>query len=550
MGRLKPTMSVRQSERHLGRCELTFPYHHQLKDEIKGTHLGGATIPGVSWVGETKTWLYPTELVETLLTEAAHKYGYILKADIKNPSFDLTWGLHSATRDFQRWPIIKAAAHGRWIFNLDTGLGKSFCAIEVMRLRKANNILIVCPASVKLSWQDELDKWWPDHPDVEILETGKECKTATNNGIYIASYNLFEKMPLRHLDCIIFDEGHYLKESRSGRAKAARELVEQHPTSAVLLLTATPICDRPIDLWAQLNTLWPGRFGTYWNFAYRYCSIEENGYGARAVGAKDDTAIELASRLTHLSSRVTKHSVIDQLPKFDVITTRVRGKTKLNHREFIDSLKSTTNWRPHTDHLDSECTKAGAEKYDAVVEFALADLESDSHVCVLTHFKDSAREITKLLIAELGETCPVVHIDGEIETSARHRAINEAVALPKCVLVATMHSVAEGLNNLIKFTRVTFAELYWQPKTMVQTLGRFSRLSSTEPCTVRLVVLESSLDEVIAHSLMQKFNEAQKIVKASTADEKMTEALEIKMSDEDFFAEMRRAAESLYDEEI
>jgi superfamily II DNA or RNA helicase len=546
VAKLVPILNVRPSAAKLGRCELRYHYHPGLKDELKGDPV----VPGVAWDADSKVWYYPSEMVETHLARAAKAYGYTVKNDLVTPELDLTkTNFHANTRAFQEWPILKAAAYGRWIFNLDTGLGKSCCAIQALRLREAKHILIVCPANVKLSWCDELDKWWPVHPEARIIENGKDTATATEDGIYIVSYNLLEKMPLRHLDAIVFDEGHYLKDARSSRSKEAAALVEQHPTSAVFLLTATPICDRPIDIWHQGHVLWPGRLGTYWQFAFRYCAIEENEYGIRVIGAHDERAPELAARLAHFSSRVTKHEVADQLPAFDVFTVRVRAKRKLNHREFIDSL-AHNNWREHTMRLDAACTKAGAEKFDSVVEFALSDLECASHVCVLTHFKDSAHEIANRLAKELGETCPVIHIDGELGTSARHRAINEAVALPKCVLVATMHSVAEGINNLIKFTRATFAELYWQPKTMAQTLGRFSRLSSTEKSSARIVVLEGSLDEVIASSLMQKLGEAQKIVRAGMAEEKLDTALENRMSEEDFFAEMQRAASSMFEEEI
>ena len=49
----------------------------------------------------------------------------------------------------------------------------------------------------------------------------------------------------------------------------------------VVMLSGTPALNRPIELWAQLDGLRPGSFGTYYEFGTRYCAGFDGPFGAR-----------------------------------------------------------------------------------------------------------------------------------------------------------------------------------------------------------------------------------------------------------------------------
>jgi len=213
----------------------------------------------------------------------------------------------------------------------------------------------------------------------------------------------------------------------------------------------------------------------------------------------------------------------------------------------LEAVKDT-NWRAHEAKLDLACTAAGAEKMAAVEQFVEDDLDTGAtHICVLTHLRESAHRLAEQLEKKL--SVPVVMLTGELPPRERHKAIAAAKALPSCVLVTTMHAVAEGID-LTVFTRATFAELYWQPKTIIQTLGRFSRLSGKQPSYCRIVVLEASLDEVIASTVLKKIADINKVVRAGQAEANLEDSLVNKQTDEEFLTDLRRAAESMCEDEL
>lgn len=531
MAKLIPTMTIKNSHISWRRCVFT-PFRPGINIDFK-------YYPGNEWDSNAKCWLVPVDVVQ-FLPLIAEKHGFKIN-DMSNRPMTPPALLHlpKDLRDYQK-KFIELAVHEKSRFNnFEMGLGKSRTAIEVMKFLDSSTTLIVCPANVKLTWGDEFKKWWPEKP-LNILDTSKDV---FHPGVNICSYEIFERKfeDLSHLDSLILDEAHYIKSGKSKRSKAVKELCEQFPRMIKLALTGTPICDQPIDLFHQLDTFWPGRFGNFFKFREAYCDKEENKYagsGYTYFGINQERAEELRQRVEFVSSRVTRQQVAHLLPAYDVQLHKIRPKKRLNYKEFLAKVYDTM--RDHTNKLDSSILENSDLKIKEAVEITLDAFTNVSHVCVLTHYVATAEKIA----AGLQQSdAPVTLITGNVPTGTRHRKIAEARAASKSILVATMHCVVEGID-LTKFTEAIFAELYWQPKTMLQTLGRFSRLNSKEASRSRLLVLEGSLDEAIASTLMAKIKAQNSIIKAGSNEKHLQSALEIEMSDEEFLEQLKFASET------
>jgi len=75
------------------------------------------------------------------------------------------------------------------------GVGKTIQALAVSFVFKNDwPLLVICPASLKFTWRDEVVKWLPglDTTDVQIIEFGKE-KFHQNCSVFIMSYDLAAK---------------------------------------------------------------------------------------------------------------------------------------------------------------------------------------------------------------------------------------------------------------------------------------------------------------------------------------------------------------------
>lgn len=529
MRRIRPTIDI-AVDGHW--AYISTPYNKAFIEHVK-------QFPGREWSRETMMWKVPIEVEEYLEYEKyypGYERNYQAKsyAEIRKPALDTT-SLYPFQVEACR-QIIQQSMVG--MLNFEMGLGKTPTAIRLLNsLPHMNRVLIVCPAIVRLNWRDELQKWGWDK-DITIVDSGKKAEAAVRciSGALIISYELLKYCIGWEWGGIVFDESHYIKNGKTARSKAAKKVRLKNPNAVVLALTATPITSEPKDLHHQLDVLWPGRFGTFWQFANRYSNIESNGYGTTIKGTNPVHADELEKRLVSVACRVTKHEVAHLLPPFLVQTIRVRTNKRWNQRELLASLSSGVR-RQHD--LKTFCEEAGNEKHKKTIELVKELQESATHVCVMTHFRDSAHKLAE-------EFSNAFVVTGDLSPKKRMEVIKTAEKQKDAVLVCTMHSVGIGID-LTKFTAAVFAELYWQPAVIVQALGRFSRLSGRDPSTCYLLVLENSLDEPIAHALKRRLKDQAELYKSGVSEEKMLEGFEA--PEDEWLAELREAATSFNEEE-
>ena len=210
---------------------------------------------------------------------------------------------------FQRAGVRYALERRRTFIADEQGLGKTVQALATLEHDEAFPAAVVCPASMKLTWERETHIWLPNRT-VSVLD-GRTADTwsgdAAEADIVVLNYDILEahstRLAARGLRALILDESHYVKNPRARRTKAALELAERLPTDALRLgLTGTPILNRPEELVAQLRVL--GR-------------LQDFGSGARltrrfrAAGSDDRLHWNLRA---HCYVRRTKKQVLPQLP--------------------------------------------------------------------------------------------------------------------------------------------------------------------------------------------------------------------------------------------
>lgn len=418
---------------------------------------------------------------------------------------------------------IQAAPLNRWIVNYETGLGKTATTIRAALRLGFKNILVFCPAIVRSHWVSEFDRWAPVHGNLVCLTTGerKSMSKAQRNAlrlvheadICIGSYGLAKHVPKdRKWDLIVLDELHRLKNPGAQQTKLIKDICRANPNAAILGLTATLMPNDIVDVWQPLDLIWPDRFGASksskyisWKFANRYANKHVNDYGTKFEGLNAAYAKELNYRLCQVSSRVTKQEVANLLPAFTVSLQKLESKVE---------FKNVDEW----------IAGQADEKLDAVVEWVEDRFaEGVSKVCVLTHLKETANKLRQSIQRRL--EIPAHLIDGDLAPEKRNAllATVRASEIPEAI-VATVHSIGIGID-LTFCTQAVFAELYWRPETIIQALGRFSRLSGKVPSNVVIMCLAGTIDEHMADSLMQKISAINQAVKAGHGEEHLQTAI-------------------------
>jgi len=209
----------------------------------------------------------------------------------------------------------------------EMGVGKTLQAIGVANMTKGlKRVLIIPPATVKVNWKREWEKW-STHPNLTVGYCEGDHNPQTD--VLICNYDIVN----RHIDyfhavdwdILILDESHYLKNDKSGRTKFIlggkdRGGRKHKPIAAKrrLFLSATPITVRPIDLWTTCQACDPEGLGkSWWNFVHRYCDAKDGGFGLDTSGASnlEELQFKMRSKFMIRRSRRDVFGEIDPKPQ-------------------------------------------------------------------------------------------------------------------------------------------------------------------------------------------------------------------------------------------
>ena len=223
-------------------------------------------------------------------------------------------GIKGELYDYQKLGVeFFINSKGRAILADSAGVGKSCQALGYIVHTRQERTLVICPASVKFSWENEIRKWTKLKPFIVEPKT-KFSEISHDVNVIIINYDVlrknFNELMKYKFDVCILDEAQYIKSPTSIRSKAVKQLSKKIPY--VLLLTGTPILNRPIELFNLLNVVDPKNWNNWYGYAVRYADGKRNRFGFEANGATN--LEELKQKIGKYFLRRTKEEVLSQLP--------------------------------------------------------------------------------------------------------------------------------------------------------------------------------------------------------------------------------------------
>ncbi len=300
----------------------------------------------------------------------------------------------------------------------EMGLGKTIEALGIINGdSEAQRVLIVCPASLKLNWERECQRWLVDRGPIGVA--GKTFPEDAN--VVIINYDILKKWRAKirgEWDVIVADECHYVKNKAAKRSKALYALKSRRR----LFLTGTPILNRPSELWAILSFLAPEEFDHWWNFAKRYCQPKKSRFGWEFNGAEN--LAELHDRLRGtIMVRRTKSEVLPDLPPkrrqvIELASEKIAGLLAVEaeawdeHRRRLGALRAVS--RAGEDASEEELAKLRAGVNAAFGE--LAKLR-----------QETALAKVPLVVEDIKS---VLDDSGKLVVFAHHRAVIAELAEP------------------------------------------------------------------------------------------------------------------------
>ncbi len=211
------------------------------------------------------------------------------------------------------WMNLLAEAGGSACLADDMGLGKTLQTICFMAGRLHKNPLgkhlVVCPASLIYTWQQEFEKFAGKVVTVAYHGTSRNSewlKDAQTN-VVITSYGTMrqdiEVLEQIHFDTIVIDESHHIKNPATQISRAVNQLM----AATRIALSGTPVMNGTMDLYAQLSFLLPGLLGSREFFKKEYIIPIEQQRDAEKARA-------LQKLIAPFVLRRTKEQVAPDLP--------------------------------------------------------------------------------------------------------------------------------------------------------------------------------------------------------------------------------------------
>lgn len=431
--------------------------------------------------------------------------------------------LCSSLMEFQ-WDGVHFALKrgGRCLIGDDMGLGKTIQAIAIARVYMDDwPLLIVCPSSLRLNWKEEILRWLEtdlDEDDVRVVMTGKDVDRSVRK-VNIVSYDLIRKMPERFLkrcQCLIADESHYLKSMSALRTKVMTPLVKN--ARRALLLSGTPALSRPVELFAQINAICPTLFPSYNEFVIRYCNARQTFWGFDVSGSShlDELHIILCGTLL---IRRKKEEVLTQLPEkvrqvMWVETKASVMKAIAKKFEEFEEAKATAADASTPEEanalglrvkgIQNDLYALTAEaKLNSIMEFCKDTAESGCKFIVFSHHAKVINTLHEFVEKKL--KLGLIRIDGNTPQGDRQMLCKQFQADDDKKRVALLSITAAGVGlTLTKASIVLFAELYWNPGSLLQAEDRAHRIGQRNSILVNYLLAKKTLDESMWRSVRRK----------------------------------------------
>ncbi len=394
----------------------------------------------------------------------------------------------------------------------EMGLGKTIQAIGYINLNQnIKTILVICPASLKINWKQELEKWLVRKFTISIGDATKKLEMAD---IVIVNYELakkyFDILKERMWDLMILDESHYIKSYKAQRTKVFTGFVQNKiPVKGLkdyamqkILLTGTPIMNRPDELITQLKVLGNELGRNPFAFMQRYA--ETNNWGA-VVGAKNLNELQEKLRTSCMIRREKKDVLLELPDKVRQIITLDIPSIKEN-KETLEFIAE--NWDMATGKLRGKMEafeeisrirhEEAVEKIPYVLKYIKEMLENESKIVVFAHHHDVLDAIYNAF-----RDISVI-ATGKQSIDERNKAVNEFQNNPDVKLfIASIMAMGVGVT-LTASSTVLFTEVEWRPGDLTQAEDRLHRIGQKNTVLVQYLVADKSIEAYMIHKILEK----------------------------------------------
>jgi SNF2 family DNA or RNA helicase len=406
------------------------------------------------------------------------------------------------------------------------GLGKTIQAIGAAELlarhRGVSRVLVVCPASVKHQWLNEINRF-SDRSAVVIDGSPERRRSLYNSEAFfkIVNYELvrrdFDNVAGVVPDLIVLDEAQRIRNWETATARTIKLLRSRY----ALVLTGTPLENKLEELYSVVQFADGRRLGPAFRFLSDHRQINEQG---KLIGYRN--LDQVREKLAPILLRRRRDQVLKDLPPrtdkiFRVSMTpeqasyygdqqlvvaalmrkfeRQRWLSPLDQQRLLCAIQNMRMICDSTFLFDKE-TKV-SPKMDELKEI-LRELVIDEERKVVVF---SEWEKMNLLVGELLDKMKIgyVSLHGSIPTRRRGALIAKFRDHPEVKAFLSTDAGGVGINLQVA-SAVINIEPPWNPARLEQRIARVHRMGQSRPVLAVHLLTENSIEERVWETIRLK----------------------------------------------
>ncbi len=530
------TITLQNTEK--GQCyAVTFDrYRQQVVDKLK------SSVSILWWDKQTGAWMIPaTNKCKAELDQLTYyvrhfepvQWGTVSQSQAEEdiafqipdmPELEGDHGLKVQPYPYQLQGIARGLQLKRFINGDDMGLGKTLESIATINKAGAFPCLVICPNVVKINWQREWHKF-TDKKAMVLTDSVRDSwpffwQTGMNQ-VFIVNYESLRKYFVRRITkaekwtlkdvefhntiklfkSVIIDESHKVKSTATQQTKFCKGIATGK--EYIILLTGTPVVNKPKDLVAQLGIM--DRMidmGGWKGFMLRYCSGPNQASNLKELNYK---------LWQHCFFRREKSKVLTQLPDKvrQIVTCEIT-----NRKEYLDAERDLIDYLKRYKEVDDEKIQKSLKGEVMVRIGILKDITARGKLKEVIDFVKDFREngkkiilfcnlheiVDRLLVAFPSAVC----VTGRQDMQEKQASVDAFQKNPKTdVIICSIKAASAGIT-LTAASDVAFIELPWTYADCDQAESRAHRIGQKDSVNCYYLLGRRTIDQKLYRIIEEK----------------------------------------------
>lgn len=412
----------------------------------------------------------------------------------------------------------------------EPGLGKTLQSIGIVDTANAYPCLVICPSSLKINWQREFDKFTDKKALVLDNSNSTTWSYLLQMGMYhvvIVNYESLRKYfvwdikggknfrlkdvvfcpQIQMFRSVIIDESHRVKDPSAQQTIFAKGICTGKEW--VIMLSGTPVVNRPEDLVAQLSIM--GRLSEFGGKSQFLAEYGEDGnlqILSERLYSKCMIRREKAKVLTQLPSKTRCDLYVDisNCEEYDLATADLA--------EYLRTYKECTDWEIRRKMRMEALVKfmtlrslSAKGKVKQAIDFVRMFLENDKPLILFCSLHE--------IVDELKKAFPkAVTVTGRDSMVSKQAAIDRFQNGHASLIICSIKAAGVGIT-LTASSNVAFVELPWTYADCCQCEDRAHRIGQIDNVTCYYLLGRGTIDHALYKIIHKKKSIANEIMASS-----------------------------------